>query len=244
MEHNQLPNLQQPAAGPPEPNAIEPAPELSQSFEQAPKHTYSPYAPEHATDGPPPPLPVMPTPSPFEPASFSPPPPPPPQLAAPSFDAQPQPGVVPVPVVQVLSPRGVEYAFLTIALFTGAIGLGSALISMVNGKFDFNVMAFPVALLVVALPVFAWLFLRLKNAELRDPSLRLDASKRRSTQLIQIISFVISFFTLIGFVSIIFAKLSGNYDGSIFKVLLDVLVVIGVAGGILAYYWRDEHRMV
>jgi hypothetical protein len=150
--------------------------------------------------------------------------------------------VVPQPVVQVLSPRGVEYVFLTIALFTGAIGLISVLIALVNGKADFSVLAFPVAILLVTVPVFTWLFLRLKQAELNDPSLASDASKRRSTQFTQIIAFIVCLFTLIGLVSAIFGKLSSNYNGSMVKVLLDVLVILLVAGGILAYYWADEHK--
>jgi hypothetical protein len=160
-----------------------------------------------------------------------------PQPALPDSSA-----VVPVAVVRVLSPRGVEYVFLTIALFTGAIGLGSALISLVNGKTDFSVLAFPAALLVVAVPVFAWLFLRLKKAELLNPALKLDPSKRRSTQFTQIATFVVGFFTLVGFVSALFAKMAGDYNGSITKLILDVLVVLLVAGGMLVYYWRDEHR--
>jgi|GEM_PF-1053273 len=152
--------------------------------------------------------------------------------------------LVPQAVVRVLSPRGVEYVFLTIALFTGAIGLISALISLVNGKTDFNVLEFPAAVLLVSIPIFAWLFLRLKKAELIDPKLKLDPSKRRSTQFMQIFSFIICFFTLIGFVSLIFAKMAGQYGGSSVKVFLDVLVILLVAGGILFYYWRDEHRSV
>ncbi len=147
------------------------------------------------------------------------------------------------PVVNVLSPRGIEYVFLTIALFTAAIGLGSALISLVNGQTNFDVLSFPVASLVVSLPVFAFLFLRLKKSEMQDPSLKHEASKRRATQFTQITSFVVCFFTLIGFISTIFAKMAGQYHGSLIKIFLDVLAVLLIAGGLLAYYWRDEHRI-
>jgi hypothetical protein len=152
------------------------------------------------------------------------------------------PGVMPMPVVHVLSPRGVEYVFLTINLFTAAIGLMSVLIALVNSKLDFTVLAFPVALLVVSVPLFALLFLRLKRAELRDPSLRADVSKRRSTQFTQIVAYLAVFFSLIGLVSAGFAKASGVYDGNFLKLCLDVLVIVVVAGGVLAYYWRDEHK--
>jgi hypothetical protein len=150
--------------------------------------------------------------------------------------------VVPQPVVKVLSPRGVEYVFMTIALFTGAFGLGGALLSLVNGQVKFAVLAFPISLLVVALPTFAWLFLRLKKAELANPALRFDASKRRSTQFTQIAACLGCLFKLISFVAFIFAKLAGEFDGSIVKVILNVLVIEVVSGGILAYYWRDEHQ--
>lgn len=166
-----------------------------------------------------------------------------PESSAPALAPAPAAaGLAPMPVVQVLSPRGVEYVFLTINLVTAAIGLISVLLALVNGKTDFTVLAFPVSLLVVSVPMFAWLFLRLKRAELRDPSLRADASKRRSTQFIQIISYLAVFFSLIGLVSAGFAKASGVYDGNFVKLCLDVLVIVVIAGGVLAYYWRDEHR--
>lgn len=148
----------------------------------------------------------------------------------------------PQPVVQVLSPRGVEYVFLTITLFTAAIGLTSALLACVNGGLNFTALSFPAALLIVGLPVFAWLFLRLKKAELNDPSAALDASKRRSTQSIQIISFVVTLFSLIGLVSSVFAKMGGQLGSSLGKIVLDILVLLIIFGSILAYYWHDEHR--
>ncbi len=148
----------------------------------------------------------------------------------------------PVPVVRVLSPVGVEYVFLTFTLFTGAIGLTSVLIALVNGKFDFDVLSFPAAVLLVSVPTFAWLFLYLKKQELLRPALKLDPSKRRSTQFSQIVSFAVCFFTLIGLVFAIFAKLGGQLDFSVFKAILDSLCVLVVAGGILTYYWRDEHK--
>lgn len=150
--------------------------------------------------------------------------------------------VAPQPVIQVLSPRGVEYVFLTIALLTGGLSLIAILILLISGNTDFAALAFPTAALLIALPVFAGLFLRLKQAELKDPRLALDPSKRRSTQFTKIIAFATCFFTLISFVYAIFARAGGNYSGSFFKLFLDVLVILLVAGGILAYYWIDEYR--
>lgn len=150
--------------------------------------------------------------------------------------------VNPMPVVKVLSPRGVEYVFLSIALYFAAGGLISTLITFINGPVDFTSLSSSVSVLIVSLPIFSWLFLRLKKAELLDANLALDASKRRSTQLIQIIAFLTCFLTLIGFIAMIFSKLGGDYTSSILKLSLDVLVILLVAGGILFYYWRDEHK--
>src|SRR5665213_2775952 len=148
-------------------------------------------------------------------------------------------GVVPQPVVKVLSPRGVEYVFMTIALLTGALSLVVALILLINGNVNFGDVALPTAALLISLPVFTWLFLSLKWAEIRDPKLALDPSKRRSTQFIKIIAFSTCFFTLIDFVYAIFAKAGGNYGGSFGRLFLDVIVILAVAGGILAYYLVD-----
>ena len=122
-------------------------------------------------------------------------------------------GVNPMPVVKVLSPRGVEYVFLIICLFVAAISLASLLIAIVNSQYGFSVLSLPVSGLVVSVPLFSWLFLRLKKAELMDTSARLDASKRRSTQFTQIATFLVCFFTLIGLVTVILDKIGGNFTG-------------------------------
>ncbi len=148
----------------------------------------------------------------------------------------------PTPVVKVLSPVGVEYVFLTVTLLVAAAALIGVLLSLVNGKTDFAVLAFPTATLTVTVPLFAALFLHLKKLEMRNPALRLDASKRRSTQFTQIAAFIVSLATLIGFVSSVFAKLGGQHVLPIGKAFLNTLCILVVSGGILAYYWYDEHR--
>jgi hypothetical protein len=174
------------------------------------------------------------------------------QFNSPQFNDQPSfaaPGLAqtdelaPTPVIQVFSPNGVEYVFLTLTLFVGAISLISALIALVNGAAGFASLAFPAAALIVTLPIFAVIFLHLKKRELQDPRLKLDASKRRTTQATQIISFIVCLFTLIGFFAAAFASMGGDSGGfTIGKAALDALCVLVVAGGILFYYWRDEHK--
>ncbi len=155
-------------------------------------------------------------------------------------DETPRP---PIPVVKVLSPLGVEYVFMTFSLFVTATSIVGVLLSFVNGGTDFSTLAFPTATLVVALPVFAIIFLHLKRLELQTPSLRLDPSKRRSTQVTQIVSFLVSFFTLIGFAYAVMASVGGLTTVSVGKAALDALSVLAVSLGVLAYYWRDEHKV-
>jgi hypothetical protein len=160
---------------------------------------------------------------------------------APVLEA-PASGTSPVPVVRVLSPFGVEYVFMTICLFVGAIALITALISLANGKIDFSVLAFPAATLLITVPVFAVLFLRLKKLELKKPELKFDPSKRRSTQFTQITAFIVLLFTFIGLVFNVFMKLGGQGGLPILKAVLDTLCIVVVVGGILTYYWRNEHK--
>lgn len=155
---------------------------------------------------------------------------------------QPAPGVQPTPVVKVLSPFGVEYVFQTIALFTAAVALIIVLLALVNGEGSFGVLSFPTAMLVTAVPIFAFLFLRLKKMELHNPALKLDASKRRATQFTQIVAFLACLFTLIGFLTAVFSSFSGA-EISVGKAALSALCILTVAGGVLAYYWREEHSV-
>ncbi len=148
-----------------------------------------------------------------------------------------------MPVVKVLSPVGVEYVFSAITLFIGAGSLLGILLSLVNGGTDFSILAFPTAALVVCVPVFAALFLRLKKMEFNMPQLRLDPSKRRTTQFLQFVSFTVCLFALIGFLTAMFAHIGSSGGPSIGKAALDALCVIVVFGGILTYYWFDEHKV-
>ncbi|HUP26782.1 MAG TPA: hypothetical protein VM124_04015 [Candidatus Limnocylindrales bacterium] len=149
---------------------------------------------------------------------------------------------MPVPVVHVLSVRGVEYTMMTLALWFVAGALLWSLLALVNKQTSFAVLAFPVSLLLVCLPVFALLFIRLRRAELANPALRLEASKRRLSQITQIVAFIICLLNLVGFVYVVMNKLGGTGDVSIGKAALNVGIVLLIAGGILAYYWFDEHR--
>lgn len=149
---------------------------------------------------------------------------------------------LPVAVVQALSVRGVEYTMMTLALLINAGALIWSLLSVVNGGTSFSLLAFPIALLIVCGPVFAFFFLRLRKSELTNPALRFDASKRRLSQFTQIIAFATCLFNTIGFVYLVLQKISGGAAPSIVKSIINLGVVLAIAGGILVYYWFDEHR--
>lgn len=148
----------------------------------------------------------------------------------------------PVPVVQVLSIRGVEYLMMTLALWFVAAALMWALLALVNGRTNFEILAFPISMLLVSSPLFAFFYIRLRKAELESPALRTEPSKRRLSQITQIITYLICLFNLIGFVYIIMTKIGGTGEVSIGKAALNVSVVLAIAGGVLAYYWFDEHK--
>lgn len=150
----------------------------------------------------------------------------------------------PTPVVKVLSPVGIEYLFLTILLLVAAASLTATGLLFINGQGTFSSLSFPTAALLVTVPAFGLLFLRLKKLELRRPELRSDPSKRRSTQFVQIFTFVVALVTLIGFFFALFTHWAGDAPTmSVGKAILNALTLLVVSGGILAYYWHDEHKL-
>jgi hypothetical protein len=167
-----------------------------------------------------------------------------PSGATPLSKTQLQPGQndQPVAVVQALSVRGVEYTMMTLSLWFTAAGLIAILLSLLNGGTSFAVLSFPLALLLVCLPLFSLFFIRLKRAELADPPLRFDPSKRRLTQFTQITAFAACLFNVIGFVYMVLQKIGGEAAPSLGKSAINLVVVLAIAGGILAYYWFDEHK--
>lgn len=148
----------------------------------------------------------------------------------------------PVPVVKVLSVRGVEYVMMSIALWICASGLIWLGLSVIYSQTSFNVLAFPVSLLIVCLPIFSFFYLRLRKQELINPELKMEPSKRRLSQITQVLAFIVCLFNLIGYVYMLVAKIGGDSDAVLWKATLGLLVILIIAGGILAYYWFDEHR--
>ena len=150
---------------------------------------------------------------------------------------------MPVPVVRVLSVRGVEYGMMTIALWISASTLAWVVLNMLNGSKGFNYLVVPTSALVVCVPIFGLLFLRLKRAEMANPDLRLDPSKRRWSQTTQMLAYLACLINLIFFVYMVLQHFSADKPKPISKAIVNLVVILAIAGGILAYYWLDEHRL-
>lgn len=190
--------------------------------------------------------------------SLPPPPPPPPgsAAAAATMPASPPPTgtagpAAPIAVVTSLSTRGFEYWIMFLSLGIVASSLGWVLHSMTDGfvsgggSFYESGVSIASAALLVSLPVFAFMFLRLKKAELSDPALHHDASRRRAVQLTLIITFLIGISKIIWYMYSLF---NGDTNAAIVSAspainLVHSVITIGIAGGIFAYYWHDQHKV-
>ena len=146
-----------------------------------------------------------------------------------------------VPVVKVWSVRGVEYAIMSFTLWAIAISITWVPVALITGSTGFIALSPPLALLLVSLPIFAFFFLRLKKAELADPKMRVESTKRRFSQITQIVSFVVCFVSLLTIVSSILAAMGGESD-NVGQTISSALVFLVVWGGLFMYYWRDERK--
>jgi hypothetical protein len=169
-------------------------------------------------------------------------PPPPPNQQQGRHAAQNDPR--PLAVVQNMTTRGVEYAIMFIALGSSAIALGFLLHNMVNRallntrSFEDSFVSISSAALLVSLPIFALLFLRLKRAELKDATLYHDPSRRKAIQLTLIITFLIGLYVVISYV---YSLLNSANDTNVVANLLHAAITLFICGGIFAYYWQDIH---
>jgi hypothetical protein len=158
----------------------------------------------------------------------------------------------PIAVVQQRTTKGLEYTIMFVALGASAISLGALLHNTVDSSFggqgSTDLVSFAASALIVALPIFIVLFLRLKKAELVTPAIRSDASRRHAVQFTLIVSFVWGLFRLITYIYSLLNSGSGSStflgsdNSSPIANLLHTLITLAIAGAIFAYYWLDEHR--
>lgn len=170
----------------------------------------------------------------------------------------------PIAVTQVYSSYGLEYLIMLISLGVLAISLGSMLNavvdlaasksgSLVSAIFD----PYAEAALIVSLPIFAYLFLRLEAREESHPSFLTDSSRRRGIQIILLISFIVFVGELISYIGTLLGSGSDSYGSSAdllysnpvssggsswWVQLLHAVISLLIAGGVFAYYWYKLHK--
>jgi len=159
----------------------------------------------------------------------------------------------PIAVVSNFTTRGLEYIIMFIALAVTAVSLGLVLHNLVdnlmnvaNSSYE-GVVSYSTSALVVGLPIFLILFLRLKKAELTDSSLFHDPSRKRAVQLTLIVAFIVGIWKVISYIYTLLN--AGNNSVSDYGTnptltgnLVHTVITLAIAGGIFAYYWRDSHK--
>lgn len=159
----------------------------------------------------------------------------------------------PIAVVSNYTTRGLEYIIMFIALGVTALALGLVLhnlVDMLTGVtegFYESLVSYATAALIVGMPVFLVLFLRLKRAELRDKSIMNDPSRKRAIQLTLIITFLVGIWKVISYIYSLLNVGTQNYSDygvnpTIGGNFAHTLITLLIAGGIFAYYWRDSHK--
>lgn len=159
----------------------------------------------------------------------------------------------PISVVQNLSVRGFEYMVMFITLLASAFSIGALAHSYVDDIFskasdtyyygqanDAN--TFVVTVLIVCFPIFVYLFLRLKKAELANPALRRDPSRRKLSQLTQLVAFLFGIGYVIYFIYSLLSPDTYGDNPGVGQQLLHTLVTLTIAGSIFIYLWREDHR--
>ena len=161
-------------------------------------------------------------------------------------------GEHPIAVVHNLSVLGFEYSIMFISMIGSAFSLAALLLTYLSDLFSSGSTyddgsgstAFFVTLMIVVFPIFVGLFIRLKKAELNNPSIRLDPSRRRWIQFTQLIAFLFGIGFIVSFIYRLLVPSYGSYDTNphLGEQLLRTVIVLGIAGSIFLYYWFDEHR--
>jgi preprotein translocase subunit SecY len=87
------------------------------------------------------------------------------------------------------------------------------------------------------------MFLRLKRAELADPSLKKDASRKRMSHLTQFLAFIFGVGYIVYFIFGLMNGTTSSYGevNSVAESFMHMLITLGIAGSIFAYLWHDEH---
>jgi hypothetical protein len=149
----------------------------------------------------------------------------------------------PITVVSKISTRDTEYSIMYVCLLILTLGVGGVLHQILFSVFDgsgsdwWSGGAFGVTMIIVSLPIFSYLFLRLKKAELKKPELLRSQTRHKGVKGMTLISFLALLIH-----AVIFVFMTIGTHGSFSKGLAHLAVTILVAGSVFVYFWRDEHR--
>jgi hypothetical protein len=156
-----------------------------------------------------------------------------------------------VKIVPYRSTAGLEYLILFISLWISASSLAAILHASIDGLTgsDSSIyqggMSFAAAALIVGLPIFGFLFLRLKKAELADPDIRRDLNRKNAVQLTLLVTFLLGIGNTIYYVyQLLNGGSADGSSGSAIGSFLHTLVTVGISGAIFVYYWIDDHKKI
>ncbi len=153
---------------------------------------------------------------------------------------------------------------MLLAMALAAFSLGAILhsgvdrLTGVDSSYFTDAFSISSASLIVSLPIFALLFLRIKRAEHRNPVLSQDISRHRLVQLTLVVSFLVGLSKLITYFYGLLNHTSSDGGFNIFSFFgagdtsttsgwgnfLHMVVTMAIAGGIFTYFWIDHHRRV
>ncbi len=144
----------------------------------------------------------------------------------------------PVAVVEATSPKSLEYNMMFLTLWLSAFGvLFITNVFLFGGGTDNGFIGFALTILLICLPIFLILFMRLRKAEEANPELKHDLSRKKSIQSTQTVAFII---ILIHTIITVYQVL--NSSGNIGSQVLSWLLTLIVFGSIFVYYWKDTHQ--
>lgn len=143
---------------------------------------------------------------------------------------------------------GAEWFLTLLAMGISAIAVAVILHALVNTVFDSgddvyrDMPTFSVAVMIVVLPVFVFLYLRVRRAEAVDPGQVRNAGRRRSLQIAIVASFVIAVGRLGAFVAAVLNGRSLISDAPLSTNLAHMIVTVGISGSILLWSYAQLRR--
>ena len=143
----------------------------------------------------------------------------------------------PIPVMESgYTKNGFEYSLFVFSLGLSAFALAMVLHANIGG-FASGLAGFFATTLVVAVPLTLFFGSRVKKADLANPSLKEDKSRRRTGQHIMGWAFGIGILRIIFY---LYELLNGGIVEPT-QTFLNVLVTVLIAGSVFVYFWKQQN---